>query len=131
MRATFTVLLRDNRFNQRMIKPLVTKDVLSLECIVLDAPVVWCDPRLLVQTLSNLLDNALRYIPAGSTIRVVVTVSNTHWQLAMADNGPGLPPGHERDVFKKFYRGRAEPAGAGTGLGLAICAAVARLLRAR
>ena len=89
--------------------------------------VVWCDPRLLVQTLSNLLDNALRYTPTGSTIRVAVTVTNGHWQLAVADNGPGLPAGHERDVFKKFYRGRAEPAGAGTGLGLAICAAVVRL----
>lgn len=89
--------------------------------------VVWCDPRLLVQVLTNLLDNALRYTPPGSTIVVAVSVTQEHWQLTVTDNGPGLPAGHERDVFKKFYRGRPEPAGAGTGLGLAICAAAARL----
>lgn len=89
--------------------------------------VVWCDPRLLVQAMSNLLDNALRYTPAGSTIVIEVAATADRWQLSVSDNGPGLPVGHERDVFKKFYRGRPEPAGAGTGLGLAICAAVARL----
>ncbi len=89
--------------------------------------VVWCDPRLMVQAMSNLLDNAVRYTPAGSTIVVEVEVAADCWQLSVSDNGPGLPVGHERDVFKKFYRGRPEPAGSGTGLGLAICAAVARL----
>ncbi len=89
--------------------------------------VVWCDPRLMVQAMSNLLDNAVRYTPAGSTIVVEVEVAADCWQLHVSDNGPGLPVGHERDVFKKFYRGRPEPAGSGTGLGLAICAAVARL----
>ena len=90
--------------------------------------VVWCDPRLVVQALVNLLDNALRHTPPGSAVRVRVVLHDNHWQLVVADNGPGVPPGHERDVFKKFYRGRNEPTGgAGTGLGLAICMAVARL----
>lgn len=90
--------------------------------------VVWCDPRLVVQALVNLLDNALRHTPPGSAVRVRVALHDSHWQLLVADNGPGVPPGHERDVFKKFYRGRTEPTGgAGTGLGLAICMAVARL----
>lgn len=65
--------------------------------------VVWCDPRLLVQTLSNLLDNALRYTPTGSTIRVAVTVTNGRWQLAVADNGPGLPAGHESGACWKRW----------------------------
>jgi two-component system sensor histidine kinase KdpD len=91
--------------------------------------VVWCDPRLLEQVLVNLLDNALRHTPEGSTIDVSVQVDDARWRLVVADNGPGLPAGQERDVFKKFFRGRDEPAGAGTGLGLAICAAVARLHR--
>ena len=54
-------------------------------------------------------------------------VEPTHWQLRVHDDGPGLPPGSETDVFKKFHRARHAPAGTGTGLGLAICAAVARL----
>lgn len=90
---------------------------------------VWCDPRLIEQALVNLLDNAVRYTPAGSRIDVRVEVLGDRWRLIVADNGPGLPPGRESDVFKKFFRGREEPAGAGTGLGLAICAAVARLHR--
>jgi len=89
--------------------------------------IVWCDPRLIEQVLVNLLDNALRHTPSGSTIDVVLEVDDAQWRLVVADDGPGLPAGQERDVFKKFFRGRDEPAGAGTGLGLAICAAVARL----
>ena len=89
--------------------------------------IVWCDPRLVEQALVNLLDNALRYTPPGSTVDVLVQAQPQAWELVVADNGPGLAPGRERDVFKKFHRGHAEPAGAGTGLGLAICTAVARL----
>lgn len=89
--------------------------------------IVWCDPRLVEQALVNLLDNALRYTPAGCTVDVAVHVDATAWRLVVSDNGPGLPPGSPGDVFKKFHRGHAEPAGAGTGLGLAICAAVASL----
>ena len=89
--------------------------------------IVWCDPRLVEQALVNLLDNALRYTPAGCRVDVAIEVDAAAWRLVVTDNGPGLAPGSERDVFKKFHRGHAEPAGAGTGLGLAICAAVARL----
>ncbi|HEU5293504.1 MAG TPA: ATP-binding protein [Burkholderiaceae bacterium] len=89
--------------------------------------IVWCDPRLMQQALANLLHNAARHTPRGSTITVGVRVSPSHWQLEVRDNGPGLPPGSEREVFKKFHRAQHEPTGAGTGLGLAICAAVARL----
>ncbi|QTN26215.1 DUF4118 domain-containing protein [Rhodoferax sp. AJA081-3] len=109
-------------------KALATR--LKTHILLIQVPpdaVVWCDPRLLVQVLTNLLDNALRYTPPGSTIVVAVDVMKEYWRLTVSDNGPGLPVGHERDVFKKFYRGRPEPAGAGTGLGLAISAAAVRL----
>ena len=89
--------------------------------------IVWCDPRLVEQALVNLLDNALRYTPTGCAVDVAVEVDAAAWRLVVSDNGPGLPPGSQRDVFKKFHRGHPEPAGAGTGLGLAICTAVARL----
>jgi two-component system sensor histidine kinase KdpD len=89
--------------------------------------IVWCDPRLIEQALVNLLDNAVRHTPAGTVIEACIAVHESTWDLVVADNGPGLPPGHEQDVFKKFYRGRSQQAGTGTGLGLAICAAVARV----
>ncbi len=89
--------------------------------------IVWCDPRLVEQALVNLLDNALRYTPAGTRVRAEIHAERPHWRLVVRDEGPGLPPGSEAAVFRKFHRGQAEPAGGGTGLGLAICAAVARL----
>ena len=91
------------------------------------ADVVWCDPRLLQQALVNLVDNAVRHAPLGAAIRVAVQVQGLTWQLRVQDDGPGVPAGLEREVFKKFFRGPAGGDTDGTGLGLAICAAVAQL----
>ncbi len=93
--------------------------------------IVWCDPRLLEQAVVNLVDNALRYTPAGTQVELRVTARAAEWELVVSDDGPGLPPGQEKEVFRKFHRGQREPAGGGTGLGLAICAAVARLHQGR
>lgn len=88
---------------------------------------VWCDARLIDQVLVNLLDNAVRHVPAGGTIRVAITVSPQRWTLSVHDNGPGIPPGHEHAIFRKFYRGTGDGDSSGKGLGLAICAAIAAL----
>lgn len=96
---------------------------------VLPETVVWCDARLIEQVLVNLIDNALRHAPDCSTIVVRVEADADEWRLIVSDDGPGLPPGQENEVFKKFVRGPGQLAGTGTGLGLAICAAVARLHR--
>ncbi len=106
--------------------------------IHVDAPadaIVWCDARLVEQALVNLVDNALRHTPHGSGVWISIRVEAAHWELAVVDDGPGLPMGRESELFRKFQRGQFEPAGAGSagitgtgiGLGLAICAAVARL----
>jgi two-component system sensor histidine kinase KdpD len=107
------------------IEPIAAGHVLRTR--VPDDAIVWCDPRLIEQALVNLLDNAVRHTPAGTAIEVSIAVHEGSWELVVADDGPGLPAGHEQDVFKKFYRAHSEPAGTGTGLGLAICAAVARV----
>lgn len=99
--------------------------------------VVWCDPLLVGQLLVNLLDNATRHAP-GAAIAISIQSDDGHWELVVQDDGPGVAPGQEAQVFKKFFRGRAGAApgagadgdtgsGTGTGLGLAICAAVAEL----
>ena len=87
--------------------------------------VVWCDARLVEQALVNLLDNALKHAPGAGAIDVTVVIGAHDWSLSVADRGPGLPPGEEEAVFKKFYRGRDAPH-EGVGLGLALCAAIAR-----
>jgi two-component system sensor histidine kinase KdpD len=95
--------------------------------IAADDGIVWCDARLVEQALVNLVDNALQHTPPGTRVRVAIQAQDRHWELVVADDGPGLPPGREQEVLRKFQRGQPEAAGGGTGLGLAICAAVARL----
>jgi signal transduction histidine kinase len=76
----------------------------------------------------NLLDNGLRHTPAGTEIRIAVERRNGDAVLEVSDDGPGLPPGMEEQVFSRFARGTgpADAAGdSGTGLGLAIVKAVA------
>jgi two-component system sensor histidine kinase KdpD len=86
-----------------------------------DLPLLWVDPTLLDQALSNLLENAARHTPPGSPITLRAWAEPSRLAVEVADRGPGLPPGAEGRVFEKFYRG---PLG-GTGLGLAICKGVA------
>ncbi len=72
-------------------------------------------------TLDNLIENALVYTPAGTTVTVTWDANG---RLAVLDEGPGVPPGEERRVFERFRRGRTDRPG--TGLGLAIVEALAR-----
>ena len=88
-----------------------------------DLPLVRMDDVLVEQVLTNLLDNALKYTPAGTPIRIVATASEGRITVEVADRGPGLRPGDEERVFEKFYRG-AGTSQRGAGLGLAICKAI-------
>jgi len=92
-----------------------------------DLPLVLVEATLIVQILSNLLENAAKYTPPGTTITISAAVREEHVLLAVADDGPGLPPGDPQRLFDKFQRGRAESTIVGVGLGLAICRAAARL----
>jgi signal transduction histidine kinase len=71
--------------------------------------------------LDNLVENALHYSPAGSTVRIEYGRDGADAFLAVLDDGPGIAPGEETAVFERFGRGRAGREGpSGTGLGLAI-----------
>jgi len=80
------------------------------------------DRRLLRHAIINLLDNAIKYSPSGSTVRVVVKATRGCPVLEVIDAGPGIPPEHRDHVFERFYRvdkARSKKTD-GTGLGLAI-----------
>jgi two-component system OmpR family sensor kinase len=76
--------------------------------------------------VTNLLDNALRYTPAGGEVELALRQDADGWRLAVSDSGPGLPADERSRVFDRFYRGRDSRA-PGSGLGLAIVRQVARL----
>ena len=87
-----------------------------------DLPPVLGDPVLLEQVVANILDNASKYAPSGTAIRVEATAAAGEVVLSIVDEGPGIPPGDRDKVFDMFYRVRAgDGQRAGTGLGLAIC----------
>lgn len=81
---------------------------------------------LLRELLSNLIDNAIQYCPAGSEISVRVSSDGHTASLQVSDNGPGIPKEERVRVFERFYRGRMEGQGKGCGLGLAIVQEIAR-----
>jgi heavy metal sensor kinase len=83
---------------------------------------VSADRLVLRDAVTNLVDNAIKYGPPGSTILVAVSGNAAQASLTVADEGPGIPPEHRARVFDRFYRvdeGRSRETG-GTGLGLAI-----------
>ena len=85
-------------------------------------PMLELDPVLFEQALFNLLDNAAKYAPAGSLIRVAATPEAGAVRLSVIDEGPGIAAGDLERIFDKFYRVHAQDRQrAGTGLGLAIC----------
>jgi two-component system sensor histidine kinase KdpD len=81
-------------------------------------PLVDGDPVLLDEVISNLLENAARYAPPQSTVRVELTATEERTvMLTVADEGAGVDPAHSDDVFQPFWRG---PESNSSGLGLAI-----------
>jgi heavy metal sensor kinase len=90
------------------------------------------DEDLLRRLFVNLLDNAVRYAPAGSSVRIDLRKSSTGYDLSISDSGPGIPEHAQPHIFERFYRGDAsrargtQPDG-GAGLGLALARWIANV----
>jgi two-component system OmpR family sensor kinase len=79
---------------------------------------------------SNLVDNAIRYTPAGGRVDVAVSAGPYETTLAVRDSGPGIAAEDRDRVFDRFYRGRGAAGVRGSGLGLAIVKRIAERHRA-
>jgi two-component system sensor histidine kinase KdpD len=87
-----------------------------------DMPMVKADFVLLEQIMFNLVDNAAKYTPPGTTICISGHVDGDVVEIAIIDEGQGIPPDSLEAIFNKFTRLQAgDRKGAGTGLGLPIC----------
>jgi len=89
-----------------------------------DLPLVEFDATLIERVLYNLLENAGKYTPAGSVVRIAAEVYGGQVLISVADNGPGVPQSQRDAIFEKFTRGSRESATPGVGLGLAISRAI-------
>ena len=86
-----------------------------------DGPTAWCDEQRLVQVLRALIDNAIKYSPGGSSVRLSATVEDNEAVVIVSDDGPGISSSELPHVFERFHRGREERGTTtGAGLGLSI-----------
>lgn len=89
------------------------------------------DPAMLRRLLLNLVDNAIKYSPPGSEVRLSLARATGAWELQVRDQGPGIPPVERERIFERFVRGDAartrvrDTATSGAGLGLAIARYIA------
>jgi PAS domain S-box-containing protein len=88
---------------------------------------VWADPDRILQTLNNLISNAIKFSPAGSEIHLTATnLDENEALIEVSDQGRGIPPEKLENIFDRFQQGDASDSRAigGTGLGLAICRSI-------
>jgi signal transduction histidine kinase len=87
-------------------------------------PAVRVDADRILQVLTNLLNNALQYTPAGGRVHLSAEQRGRELYICVADTGIGIPPEHLPHIFDRFYRvdkSRSRQAGGGSGIGLTIC----------
>lgn len=108
-------------------QPVAEESGHPLSATAAENSVVRGDRELLTQMLANLVENALKHTPAGTSIAVSVAAAGDRWQLGVADRGPGVPAAECPRLFQRFYRREVSRTTPGSGLGLSLVAAVAQL----
>jgi len=88
---------------------------------------VYADPMLFGRAVSNLVENALRYTPAGGTIQIAVGAGSEHSQVSVQDSGTGIAAEHLPRIFDRFYRADSSRSSQGSGLGLALVKSITDL----
>ena len=114
-----------------LFEPVAGAQGLTLECRHETPAIVQGNRQLLAQLLTNLIENSLKYVPAGGRIEVAVRRLAGGVQLAVSDNGPGIAAEDRSRALQPFVRFGAAGKQEGSGLGLSLVVAIARLHRGR
>lgn len=110
-----------------LYEPSAEEHGLLLHGEVAEGLLVYGNRQLLAQTISNLLDNALKYVPAGGEVRLGAHRQDNHIKVVVEDGGPGIPPDMREKVFERFARLDPSRTMAGSGLGLSLAKAFVEL----
>jgi signal transduction histidine kinase len=110
-----------------LFEPVAEEAGHSLQLDGGDALSIRGDRQLLVQLLSNLIENAIVHTPQGTHIRLSLSRSPGRAVVQVSDDGPGVPKEEHDRLFRRLYRREASRSQPGHGLGLALAAAVAEL----
>lgn len=116
-----------------LYEPLAAEQGLTLTVAPAAGPpmLLHGDRDLLFQALANLVDNAIKYTPAGGSVLLSLARGAEGVEIRIADTGPGIPEPLRGRVFERFFRLDDSRAAPGNGLGLSLVAAVAQLHGAR
>ena len=98
--------------------------------LVLEACEVRGNAELILQAVCNLLDNAIKFSPAGTTVVLGTRTAARSGVISVADAGPGVPADERDRIFERLYRGRSSRTADGSGLGLSVVRAIADYHRA-
>jgi signal transduction histidine kinase len=148
--TTFDSVLRIARLEagerRELLKPLDPKPILddlaelyepacedaglSFKADISSKAMISADRGLLSQAVSNLLENAIKYTPSGGSITLICRRTRGHIEIAIADDGPGIPSWDRERVKERFVRLDKSRSLPGSGLGLSLVEAVADLHRA-
>ena len=102
-----------------LFKAQATAKSIAIEVDPDDVPPIVADHHRLMQVLSNLIGNSLKFTPVGGTIFLGAERENDHVRFTVADTGPGIPPEHLDDIFNPYWQAK-RTARLGAGLGLPI-----------
>jgi two-component system clock-associated histidine kinase SasA len=92
-----------------------------------DLPSVYADPDRIRQVIANLLDNSIKYTPAGGLIQLALLHRTSQKvQFSISDTGPGIPPEKRQEIFKEAVRLERDAQCEGYGIGLAVCQRIIR-----
>jgi len=114
-----------------LFEPVAGAQGLTLDCRHESAAIVQGNRQLLAQLLTNLIENGLKYVPAGGRIEVAVRRVADRVSLEVSDNGPGIAAADRSRAGQPFVRFGSATKQEGSGLGLSLAAAIARLHRGR
>ncbi len=108
-----------------LYEPLAEERNVSLALLPGTDLIIEGNRSLVAQALANLVDNAIKYTPAGGKVRIRAVNTSAGVELSVADSGPGIPAVDRQRVTERFVRLEASRSSPGTGLGLSLVVAVA------
>ena len=116
--------IRDREEAVAQFTPKAAEKGIALTLASTDAQAVF-DPKWTAEAVCNLLDNAVKYTPAGGTVAVEVIPYQMFCRVNVTDSGPGIPEEERARVFQRFYRSPAAYETEGVGIGLYLTRQIA------
>ena len=106
-----------NKAVNSVIIKAIEKEI-EIEVELLEDTSVWVDKKWTLEALGNVLENAVKYSPSQSTVKVKASLLVTYVLIEIIDEGPGITKEEQNLIYQRFYRGRNSEAIEGSGIGL-------------